>query len=163
MATVIGYRMLVQPLVGLVCSIADDDDEDIWWLQLLAYVLRSFEWEYYTAFRSDDMLNTIKSPTAAISVIDAAEHFAGTVVNTIAPQGNFLFDPSQSWDDWENIFGGEENEIQSGAYEGWSPWQRDIVKGTSFHNLYEQLKNSKSKRKYQENQIMRIPKKENAE
>lgn len=31
-ATVIGYRLLVQPLVALVCSIADDDDDDTWWL-----------------------------------------------------------------------------------------------------------------------------------
>lgn len=163
LATVIGYRLLVQPLVGLVCSIADDDDDDTWWLQLLAYSLRAFEWEYYTAFRTDDMLNNVKSPTAATSVLDAAESFAGTITNTISPQGNFLFDPSQTWDDWEDIFGGEDNTIQSGAYEDWQPWQRDVVKGTAFHNLWEQLKNAKAKRKYQENQIMRIRKSEDNE
>lgn len=162
-ATVIGYRLLVQPLVALVCSIADDDDDDTWWLQLLAYSLRAFEWEYYTAFRTDDMLNNVKSPTAATSVLDAAESFAGCVANTISPQGNFLFDPSQTWDNWEDIFGGSEKEIQSGAYEGWTPWQRDFVKATSVHNLFEQLKNSKAKRKYQENQIMHIRKPENNE
>jgi len=31
-ATVIGYRLIVQPLVGYVCSIADDDDDNKWWL-----------------------------------------------------------------------------------------------------------------------------------
>lgn len=161
-ATVIGYRLIVQPLVGLVCSIADDDDDDTWWLQLLAYSLRAFEWEYYTAFRTDDMLNNMKSPTAATSVLDAAENLgfdiSKNIVNTVSPQGNFLFDPSQTWDDWEDIFGGEENLIEQGAYEGWTPWARDFVKGTAFHNLWEQLKNSKAKRKYQENQIMRIHK-----
>lgn len=159
-ATVIGYRLLVQPLVGLVCSIADDDDDDTWWLQLLAYSLRAFEWEYYTAFRSDDMLNNVKSPTAATSVLDAAESLAGSITNTVSPQGNFLFDPSQIWDDTEDIFGGEDKTIQSGAYEGWQPWQRNAVKGTAFHNLWEQLNNSKAKRRYQENQIMRIHKEE---
>ena len=162
-ATVIGYRLLVQPLVGLVCSIADEDDDDTWWLQLLAYSLRAFEWEYYTAFRTDDMLNNVKSPTAATSVVDAAESLAGSITNTIAPQGNFLFDPSQTWDDWENIFGGKDYEIQKGVYEGWQPWQRDIVKGMAVHNLIEQLKNAKAKRKYQENQIMRIKKPETSE
>lgn len=162
-ATVIGYRLIVQPLVGLVCSIADDDDDDKWWLQLLAYAMRAFEWEYYTAFRTDDMLNNVKSPTAATSVIDALESLGGSITNTISPQGNFLFDPSQTWDDWEDIFGGSDYTIQSGAYEDWQPWQRDVVKGTAFHNLYEQLKNSKAKRRYQENQIMRIRKPESAE
>ena len=157
-ASVIGYKLLVQPIVGLVCSIADEDDDDKWWLQLLAYVLRAFEWEFYTAFRTDDMLNNMKSPSAATSVLDATESFFGSVANTVAPQGNFLFDPSQTWDDWENIFG--DNTIQKGAYEGWQPWERDFVKGTAFHNLYEQIKNSKAKRRYQENQIMRIKKPE---
>jgi hypothetical protein len=31
-ATVIGYRLLVQPLAAIVCSIADDDEDDTWWL-----------------------------------------------------------------------------------------------------------------------------------
>lgn len=165
-STVVGYRLFVQPLVALVCSIADDDDDDKWWLQFLAYALRAFEWEYYTAFRTDDMLNNFKSPSAATSVLDAAEAVGYDMatkapkmfVNTVSPQGNFLFDPSQSWDDFENIFGGQENVIEKGAYEGWTPWERDIVKSTAFHNLWEQLKNSKAKRRYQENQIMRLHK-----
>lgn len=159
-ATVIGYKLIVQPLVTLACSIADDDDDNIWWLQLLAYALRAFEWEYYTAFRSDDMLNNVKSPTAATSVLDGLESFGGSISNTVAPFGNFLFDPSQTWDDWEHIFGGKDKLIQKGAYEGWTPLERDFVKMTAFHNLWEQLKNSKAKRRYQENQIMRIKKPE---
>lgn len=170
-STVVGYRLFVQPLVALVCSIADDDDDDKWWLQLLAYALRAFEWEYYTAFRTDDMLNNFKSPSAATSVLDAAEAVGydmatkapKMLVNTVSPQGNFLFDPSQSWDDFENIFGGQENVIEKGAYEGWTPWERDIVKSTAFHNLWEQLKNSKAKRRYQENQIMRLHKEKDEE
>ena len=170
-STVVGYRLFVQPLVALVCSIADDDDDDKWWLQLLAYSLRAFEWEYYTAFRTDDMLNNFKSPSAATSVLDAAEAVGydmatkapKMIVNTVSPQGNFLFDPSQSWDDFENIFGGQEDVIEKGAYEGWTPWERDIVKSTAFHNLWEQLKNSKAKRRYQENQIMRLHKEKDEE
>jgi hypothetical protein len=68
------------------------------------------------------MLNNVKSPTAATSVIDALESLGGSITNTISPQGNFLFDPSQTWDDWEDIFGGSDYTIQSGAYEGWQPW-----------------------------------------
>ena len=156
-ATVIGYKLLVQPLVTLACSIADDDDDDKWWLQLLAYALRAFEWEYYTAFRSDDMLNNFKSPTAATSILDGLESIGQSASNTVAPFGNFLFDPSQTWND---LFNNEEGVIQKGAYEGFTPLQRDLIKLTEYHNLWEQLKNSKAKRKYQENQIMRIKKPE---
>lgn len=167
LATVVGYRMIVQPLVALICSIADDDDDNIWWLQILAYVMRAFEWEYYTAYRTDDMLNNVKSPTAATSIIDAVEALGYDVaqspqkiINSIAPQGNLLFDPSQTWDDYENIIGGEDRIIEKGAYEGWTPWQRDIIKATAAHNLIEQLKNAKAKRVYQENQIMHLHKKD---
>lgn len=163
-ATVIGYKLLVQPLVALACSIADDDDDDKWWLQLLAYALRAFEWEYYTAFRSDDMLNNFKSPTAATSILDALESIGQSASNTVAPFGNLLFDPSQTFesfnDTWNYIFNNEDKVIQKGTYEGWLPIERDFVKMTAFHNLWEQLKNSKAKRKYQENQIMRIKKPE---
>lgn len=165
LATVVGYRMVVQPIVALICSIADDDDDDKWWLQILAYVMRAFEWEYYTAYRTDDMLNNVKSPTAATSVIDAVEALGYDVaqspqkiINSIAPQGNLLFDPSQTWDDYENLIGGQDRIIEKGAYEGWTPWQRDIIKATAAHNLIEQLKNAKAKRVYQENQIMHLHK-----
>lgn len=156
-ATVLGYKLIVQPLVALACSIADDDDDNTWWLQLLAYSLRAFEWEYYTAFRSDDMLNNVKSPTAATSILDGLESMGQSVSNTISPFGNLLFDPSQTWNDLVNR---ENSGITNGAYEGWLPIERDIVKLTAFHNLHEQLKNSKAKRKYLENQIMRIKKPE---
>jgi len=70
----------------MACSIADDDKDDRWWMQALLYSLRAFEWEFYTAYRTDDVLNNIKSPSAAQSIIDGLEELAFTA----SPQTNFL-------------------------------------------------------------------------
>lgn len=154
------YRMMVQPLVACVCSIADDDDDERWWLQLLAFSLRGFEWEFYTAFRSDDMLNTFKSPTAATGVLDKLEGAARGITNTIAPQGNMLFNPSETWDDFLNIFSDDPKLVTKGAYKGMTPLEKSLIKLTPQHNLWEQYKDSKGKRTYLENQVMYIQKPE---
>ena len=170
-STVLLYNIIVAPLASLVCSIADNDDDKRWWLQMLAFAARAFQWEFYTAFRTDDLLNNIKSPTAATSVLDAVEQFGNglttsatkilpVTTNTLFPQSNFLFDPSQAWDDATNIIGGESRKIKKGSYKDWEPWQRNVVKMSPVHNLIEQVKDSKSKRNYIENQVMHLPKDE---
>lgn len=147
---------LVQPLVAMACSVADDDKDDRWWMQMLLYSLRAFEWEFYTAYRTDDVLNNFKSPSASQAVLDKLEE----VAFTMQPQTNILFDPSQSWENITSIFNKDSKKIKKGAYKGWTPFERALFNLTPYHNVWEQYKDSKSKRKYLENQIMRIKKPE---
>lgn len=154
-------KLAISPLANTLAAIADDaDDDDEWWLQFLAYIARSFEWEFFTPLRFEDMLNNVKSPTAATSVLDKTEGFMYQLSNTISPTTNILYDLSLFGED--TFASGEDDSIvQRGAYGDKSPfgnWKkinRDIFKLTPYHNLYEQALNSKDKRKYMEQQIMR--------
>lgn len=65
------YNALIAPAVSIFCKYADDSDD--WWIQMLAYWFRAFQWESYTAYRLDDLFNNIRSVTAAESVIDGVE------------------------------------------------------------------------------------------
>ena len=102
-------------------------------------------------------MSAIKSPTASTSltdkITDLAQQATKTTINIISPRGEFLFDPSQNYKD---LFNDEEDEdlVTRGAYKGWSKTNRAMFKLLPAHNLYEQVKDSKAKRSYLENQIM---------
>ena len=149
MIKVASYHIIAL-LVSMLCAKADDDDDKL--LDFLAYIARAFQWESYTEFRLDDMLNTTKSPSPATGSIDATQSAINTIVNTISPQGNFL-DFLSSFDGYDD----EEDDIiyTPGAYEGWHKLQRDIFKATPYHNFIEQIYDSDKKRRYFENQIMK--------
>jgi hypothetical protein len=121
---------------------------------MIAYVARSFQWESFTQYRFAEFMNAIKSPTAATSFTDKVGDWASTVtnqtINTLYPRGKFLFDPSQNYIEAVN-----DDYITTGAYSGWTKFQRSIFKATPAHNLFEQVKNAKAKRNYLENQIMK--------
>ena len=148
------YNLLITPTVNLICMWADDSDDDQWWKQMIAYVARSFQWESFTQYRFAEFMNAIKSPTAATSFTDKVGDWASTVtnqtINTLYPRGKFLFDPSQNYIEAVN-----DDYITTGAYSGWTKFQRSIFKATPAHNLFEQVKNAKAKRNYLENQIMK--------
>lgn len=76
-----------------------------------------------------------------------------TIQNTLFPRGS-VFDPIKDVTD-TNI---TDTSIQSGVYEGRSPVTRTVVKSTPWHNLLEQVLDSKHKREYQETQIQKLPK-----
>lgn len=63
-----------------------------------------------------------------------------------------LFEPSQEFYDEKDE---QDDIIPRGAYEGWTKTKRNWFKLTPAHNILEQVRNSKAKRKYLENQIMR--------
>lgn len=150
------YNLLITTVVNLICKWADDDDEG-WWKQMIAYIARAFQWESYTPYRSSELMSAIKSPTASTSltdkITDLAQQVTKSTINLISPRGEFLFDPSQNYKD---LFNDEEDEdlVTRGAYKGWSKTNRAMFKLLPAHNLYEQVKDSKAKRSYLENQIM---------
>ena len=181
-AELVIYNFILEPLVDTLCKFADDDDDDKWWLQMLAYWGRAFQWEANAPYRPTEVLGAIRSATAATSPIDKLENVTGSVIGSIMPQAWFTFlQPSRElvrnflsvftgFTDFDN---GEESyydqELQSGAYSyneiaaifededrGWTRREQAWFKLLPFHNLYEQLKDSKRKRQYIENQIMHI-------
>lgn len=170
-------NFIIAPLADLICKFADEDDDDNW-LQLAAYFARAFQWEANSAYRPTEVLGMIRSFSAATSPIDKIEATIGSIIGSLAPQAWFiLYQPTLDLiknttslvvnnDDEENYY---DQEVQSGAYSynefadifadeerGWTRKEQAWFKLLPLHNLYEQYKDSKSKRKYIENQIMHI-------
>lgn len=145
------YHVLALGVTAL-CAKADDDDDDDQLLQFLAYIARAFQWEAYSEFRLDDLLNTFKSPTPATGLIDAVQE----VGHTISPQANFLDIPSLFYEYGDDVF--DDVITTPGAYEDMTVFERSLIKATPFKNWIEQLYDSQKKRNYFENQIMHIEK-----
>jgi hypothetical protein len=64
------YNLLITPVANLAAAIADDDDDNRFIIQMLAYCMRAFQWESYTAYRPTEVLGAIKSATAATSPLE---------------------------------------------------------------------------------------------
>ena len=107
--------MMIQPFINALCAFADDDDDDkdkiafalVSYLmnlvgadnddlavQAMAFLGRRFQWEFYTAYRLDDMFNNMKTVSAATGPIDALESLVsigwGTAFRTLFPNENLL-------------------------------------------------------------------------
>ena len=63
------YYMVVSQLANLACLLADGDD-DSWWKQFIALCMRQFQWEFFSMYRTTDLFNTFRTPSAATSVLD---------------------------------------------------------------------------------------------
>lgn len=146
------FHLIVTPLVGLICMFADDDDnKDALALQLAAYIARRTQWEVFTPYRFDDMLNNIKSVSAQTGTLDKFDALKNTLSRRIFPQGS-LFD---------TLLEGKSNKqisdiISRGVYEGHSRMYKSFMQLTPYHNFYEQWYGSKAKRGYYEKQIMKL-------
>lgn len=146
------FNLIVVPLVGLICMFADDDDnKDKLALQLAAYIARRTQWEVFTPYRFDDMLNNIKSVSAQTGTIDKFDALKNTISRRIFPQGS-LFDA---------LLEGKNNKelsdiITRGVYEGHTRTYKTFMQLTPYHNFYEQWYGSKAKRSYYEKQIMKL-------
>lgn len=148
-AEVLFYNILIAPLVAIVNQWADDDREN-WWKQTFAYWASKFQWESYTPYRYDDILNSMKSATAATSVTDALEgitNFDGKQ-NFITPISSLL-----------NLFSSSVDSeiIQQGAYRGFTKNEKAWIKTTPFKNIYEQGKaiGVRKKNEYIRNQMIK--------
>lgn len=146
------FYAVVVPLVSLICMFADDDDnKDKLALQLAAYIARRTQWETYTPYRWDDMLNNIKSVSAQTGTLDKFDALRNMVERRIFPQGSLL----------DGVLGLSNNKqvselITRGVYEGHTRTFKTLMQLTPYHNLYEQWYGSRQKRAYYEKQIMKL-------
>lgn len=143
------YNLLLFPLVSLILRKADEDRDDTL-LQLIAYTAISTRWEVLSQYRFADVLNTMKSPTAMTSVWDGLNAFMDSSNSYKTPENSL-------WNVFSNVkqIVSDEKEgdelIDRGAYENWTKKERSLLKVTPFKNLYEQLKDPYTKRKYVQN------------
>ena len=150
-------------LIPLLYVAADDKkNKDELLLQLAAYTARRVEWESFNPYRLDDMAANIKTVTAETSLLDKIEQ----LLTDIAPrtsnshQYEIILDIANLFgtsfnSDLENKY--DSSEVKRGVYKGWDKLDRDLFKlFIPYHNTYEQIYGSKNKRRYYENQIMRI-------
>lgn len=146
------FHSLVVPLVSLICLFADGDDQkDALALQLAAYIARRTQWETYTPYRWDDILNNIKSVSAQTGTLDKFDAFFNMVSRRLFPRSSLL-------DTLLGLHGGKplSDRITRGVYKGWLRDYKVLMQMTPLHNLYEQWYGSKMKRMYYEKQIMQL-------
>lgn len=145
--------------VNMLCSYADDDDDDNKALQLAAYILRCTEWEINNPYNISDIMNNFKSVSAIFSGTDVIFNLSDYFGNLLMPRSSLLNTFRTSDDFLEDL----DDTVTRGAYsELPEPYNtkmvRSFIKATPFKNTFEQFSDPKSKRRYQENQIMRINK-----
>lgn len=168
----------VAPLANLICMAADntdkDDDQYKWLLlQTLAYWARAAQFEMGTKYNFVDLMNNIKSATAATAasdtVIDGLKEFGATFgtntaksifASTLGYGRNYGAETivGSIYSSFAEEYDEDEDLIQSGPYEGETRMSKFLWKFFPAHNLKEQLLNPELKRRYQENQVMRLTK-----
>lgn len=103
--------MMIQPFINALCAFANDDDDDKdkiafamvsylmnlanvdsddLGLQAMAFLGRRFQWEFYTAYRFDDMFNNFKTLSAAFGPIYALENLLHESYKTAFPNENLF-------------------------------------------------------------------------
>lgn len=167
LSTIAMYQLISVAADALALWADSDDDDD--WLTNLKYLIvliaRKTQWEYYTPFRTDDLLNNFKSATAATSMSDAVSNFAGGVpgaaislTHTLFPRS--LFDPLEIVDLYNSNNELKRVNSRSKTYGGMPVIERDLIKLHPAHNMLEQLTNAKAKLGYVENQMFHNPRKD---
>lgn len=147
------FNAIVAPLVSLICMWADGDDQkDELALQLAAYIARRTQWETFTPYRFDDMLNNIKSVSAQTGTLDKFDALRATFARNFYGSKGSLFDTLLGLSS-----NNSDNDIISrGVYEGHTRTYKSLMQMTPYHNLYEQWYGAKAKRNYYEKQIMKL-------
>ena len=117
------------------------------------------------------MLNNIKTPSAQTGTNDKIESLLTQAYKTLSPRESLL-DTFLTWHLNEDEESDDEidNHVSSGLYaeselrekllgdSRFTKLEKAIFKLLPFHHIYEQIYDSKSKRTYHENQIMKIKK-----
>lgn len=154
-------NFVINPLIIAICQLYDDDDNTF--IQLMLFVLRRSQWEMGTKYRTSDLTNNIKSPSGMTSLTDKAMDLGQQIgmmsAFTLSPRNEIMNQILSSVvdDDLQDSYYDYNDIVQSGTYEGWNKTARAAFKLTPFHNFYEQYSDPFTKRKYFENQIMRLP------
>lgn len=151
MAEQLVFWTMVTPIAGILAMLADDDDnKDKLMLQMAAYIARRTQWETYTPYRFDDILNNIKTVSAQTGTLDKFESLGRQAFKYVTPTGSL----------YDTFFKPElrqktnSDTIKRGVYKDWTKLEKSMFQTLPIHNVYEQIYGSKDKRKYYENQIM---------
>lgn len=169
-------NFMIAPVANFLAAAADnvEKDDDKWkWLllQSLAYWARATQFETNSKYNLVDILNNVKSATAATSVTDGILTFFGGSLSSIFfstfgfgrnyTSQSIVADIHQTAMNFfiedENDFQyDEDNLIENGTYQGHTELFRDVTKMTPFHNAFEQFVNPSAKRRYHETQVMKL-------
>lgn len=133
--------LIIYPWLATIAGAWADKDRNNKLKNFLAYVLARTSFETKALYNWMDVYNTIKTPTPLYGLFD-------TILNITAYPFDLIYRIFLDEDNPKN-----ERKISRGAYKGWTPVQRDIMKATPFKNVYE-LNDIPSKRRYYETQIM---------
>lgn len=117
--------LVVQPL----CTWADDDKDSLL-LQSIAYWLRASQFEITGPYNLEDLMSTIKSPTASTSVLDKINSFTHSTTDYMLE--NLLYNLSLIDEEPNDVVG------KNSAYTGWNKVQKSVMQLTPYHNEYEQ-------------------------
>lgn len=96
--------------------------------------MTKFDWEAYTPYRNDDILNTFKSFSASTNVTDAIGNFTQSFASSLSGLLRFdgIFDIIGLTDTSVNP------NVKSGVYRGWNQNTKKMFKATPLKNEYEQ-------------------------
>lgn len=174
----------VAPVANFMCALADNTKkDDDWWkwllIQTLAYWARAAQFETNAKYNVIDLLNNIRSATAATatsdSVVDLLDNISSLTAvgsrNKHAEAGliklmyDFFVDfikDNKNEEEIRTFLKNEENMpddiVKRGVYQGESKLWKAIQKMHGWHNIKEQTIDPATKRRYTENQIMRMSK-----
>ena len=148
------FKLIFAPLVSLLCSYSDDDDnKDNKLLQLITYIMVRTRWEAFTPYRAEDVFNNLKTVSAQTGTMDKFDALTNDMIKWVMPQGDlyntFLRPHIKNNKTYNPV-------VQRGIYEGWYKTYRDAFKFLPIHNIYEQINGSKQKREYYTNQIEKL-------
>lgn len=154
------------PIVSLILSMANDpENDDDWVLQFIAYLAVRVQWETMSAYRGTDILNNIRSATAATSLTDGIDQVFQTF-NSIKIPENSLWNLYTNFIplDFQNENLKENNQmVTRGAYFKFgqdigidiTKSDRALIKITPFKNLIQQRYGAKDSRNYYMKQVMK--------
>lgn len=170
----------VAPLANLMCACADNTnkDDDYWkWLllQTLAYWARAAQFETGTKYNLVDLSNNIKSASAVTAASDSFIDVATSLdfwkafgINTaeslftgaLGYGKNYMASSITStiYNTYMDETESDEDLIQSGPYKDRTKFFRAWNKALPHHNIMEQILSPELKRRYQENQVMKMSK-----
>lgn len=160
------HNTVTLPLVSLILSLANDpENDDEWVLQFISYLAVRVQWETMSAYRGTDILNNIRSATAATSLTDGVDQVFQTF-NSIKIPENSLWNLYTNFIplNFENENLNESNEmVTRGAYYKFgqdigvdiTKSDRAWLKITPFKNLIQQRYGAKDSRNYYMKQVMK--------
>lgn len=136
----LGLTLILYNLVAAYLKAEADKDKDNFWLNFIAFVVMRTQFESFTPYNLVDLYRTLKQPTALFSTIDSF--------------GSLIYSPITAlWDVIDPFAKPKSKYIEKGSYEGFTRFQKAVIKATPFKNLLE-LNDIPSKRRYYEQQVM---------